>query len=203
VYIIGLTGGIASGKSTASRMLHELGACIIDADQIARYIVEPGQPAWHKLKETFGTEIILESGALNRKKLGEIVFGDTEARKTLNAITHERIKLEIDQALEKAEQDGYNIAVLDVPLLIEAGWQDMVDTVWVVYVEPRTQLARLMERDQLSEQEALSRISSQMDMDEKKKYADILIDNSGSIADTKQQIAGAWSGITKEAKTSL
>ncbi|MCX7781393.1 MAG: dephospho-CoA kinase [Negativicutes bacterium] len=195
MYIIGLTGGIASGKSTVSKQLGELGAYVVDADQIARDIVQPGEPAWKEIQRQFGPEILLADGSINRKKLGEIVFSDSEAREKLNRITHPRIELAALQAIEKAKAEGYNIAVLDVPLLIESGWQRLVDAVWVVYTDRETQLLRLMNRDNLTREAALSRIRSQMSLDEKKNYADIVIDNSGGHKDTRRQVLAAWKAI--------
>lgn len=201
MHIIGLTGGIASGKSTVSQLLQETGAYIIDADEIAHIIVEPGQPALQDIQETFGTGVLLPDGALDRKKLGEIIFNNPEARKNLDSITHDRIKIEIEKAIEKAAQDGYNIVVLDIPLLIEANWQYMVDVVWVVYIDRETQVNRLMERDSLTRAEALARIQSQLSLDEKKRYADIVIDNSGALSETREQVAAALSVLNKNAKT--
>lgn len=201
MHIIGLTGGIASGKSTVSKLLREKGAYIIDADKIARDIVKPGQPALEEIQAVFGSDVLLPDGALDRSKIGDIVFRDSTARHKLNSITHGRIKLEISEAIEKAAAAGYNIVVLDVPLLIEAGWQHMADAVWVVYTDRETQISRLMERNGLTQIEALDRIQSQMSLDEKKSYADTVIDNSGSLAETRQQVIDALAKLTKEAKT--
>jgi len=200
VHIIGLTGGIASGKSTVSKILQDLGACIIDADKIARRIVEPGQPALSEIQAAFGRGILLADGTLDRKNLGEIVFNNSTARQRLNAITHDRIKLAIGEAVEKAAAAGYNIVVLDVPLLLEVGWQHLADTVWVVYIDRETQIARLMERDGLTGTEAMARIQSQMSLDDKKVYADTVIDNSGSLAETRRQVAKALSAAQKAAR---
>lgn len=200
MHIIGLTGGIASGKSTVSKMLQDLGACIIDADKIARQIVEPGQPALSEIQAAFGRGVLLSDGTLDRKKLGEIVFNNQTARQRLNAITHARIKLEIDEAVEKAAAAGYNIVVLDVPLLLEVGWQHLTDTVWVVYIDRETQVARLMERDGLTSMEAMARIQSQMSLDDKKAYADTVINNSGSLAETRRQVTEALAVLNKSAK---
>lgn len=200
MHIIGLTGGIASGKSTVSKILQDLGACIIDADKIARQIVEPGQPALSEIQAAFGSGILLADGTLDRKILGEIVFNNPTARQRLNTITHDRIKLAINEAVEKAAAAGYNIVVLDVPLLLEVGWQHLADTVWVVYIDRETQIARVIERDGLTGTEAMARIQSQMSLDDKKAYADTVIDNSGSLAETRRQVAEALAAIQKAAR---
>jgi len=196
MHIIGLTGGIASGKSTVSKLLKEFGAYIIDADQIAREIVQPGQPALQEIEQAFGPGIILPDGSLDRKKVGGIVFKDEQALKRLNTITHNRIKLEIDKAIEKATREGYNVVVLDVPLLIEVGWQHMTDSVWVVYVDKETQIKRLLDRDNLSQEDALGRIAAQMALDEKILSADVIIDNRGSLEKTRIQIIEALSKLS-------
>lgn len=201
MHIIGLTGGIASGKSTVGEILKEQGAYIVDADQIARDIVGPGQPALKEIQAAFGPDVFLPNGELNRQKLGDVIFRDPAVRHKLNVITHDRIKLEIGEAIEKAAAAGYNIVVLDVPLLIEVGWQYMADTVWVVYVDRETQINRLMERNRLTCSEALDRIQSQMSLAEKKAHADVVIDNSGSLTLTRQQVTDALAELTKEAKT--
>lgn len=200
MHIIGLTGGIASGKSTVSKILQDLGAYIIDADKIARRIVEPGQPALSEIQAAFGSDILLADGTLDRKSLGEIIFNNPTARQRLNTITHARIKLAVDEAVEKAAAAGYNIVVLDVPLLLEVGWQHLADTVWVVYINRETQIARLMERDGLTGTEAMSRIQSQMSLEDKKAYADTVIDNSGGLAETWRQVAAALSAAQKAAR---
>lgn len=192
--VIGLTGGIASGKSTVSRMLRELGARVIDADAIAREVVEPGRPALTEIVAWLGRDILLDDGSLNRAKLGELVFGDSAARAALESITHPRITAAAKAALSAAERDGCAVAVLDVPLLYEAGWDRYVDEVWVVYVDVATQLSRLMARDSLTDSQAAARVAAQMSLEEKARRADIVIDNSGDPQDTAAQVDAAWRG---------
>jgi len=192
VYTIGLTGGISSGKSTVSAMLYELGAVIVDTDKIAREIVEPGQPAWHEIVAAFGETFLLPDGYLNRKLLGEMIFSDDSKRRQLERITHPYIQKAAQEALYDACRNGAAVAVLDVPLLIEVGWQNMVQAVWVVYVDAQTQVNRLMERDQLTRDQALARIGSQMNLQDKLPYAKVVIDNSNSLEATKKQVLTAW-----------
>lgn len=195
VYTIGLTGGISSGKSTVSAMLEQLGAAIIDTDIIARKIVEPGQPAWQDIVAAFGKSCLLPDGHINRKLLGEIIFTDDHKRRILEKITHPHIQNTAIQALQAAAQQGIKIAVLDAPLLIEVGWQHMVQAVWVVYVDAETQIERLMRRDHLERSQALARIGSQMSLREKLSYATVVIDNSGNLEATQKQVFAAWQCI--------
>lgn len=195
VYTIGLTGGISSGKSTVSAMLKQLGAAIIDTDIIARKIVEPGQPAWQDIVAAFGKSCLFPDGHINRKLLGEIIFTDDHKRRILEKITHPHIQNAAIQALQAAAQQGIKIAVLDAPLLIEVGWQHMVQAVWVVYVDTETQIERLMRRDHLERSQALARIGSQMSLRDKLSYAAVVIDNSGNLEATQKQVFAAWQCI--------
>ena len=195
MHIIGLTGGISSGKSTVSAMLAQLGAVIVDSDKIAREIVEPGQPAWQEIVAAFGEVCLLPGGDLNRKMLGDMIFADKNKRRLLDEITHPHIRNAAQQALDAAERRGAKVAVLDAPLLIEVGWQFMVQAVWVVYVDREKQVDRLMRRDHMTYSQALDRIGSQMSLCDKLSYADIIIDNNKDLAATQQQVIAAWQGI--------
>lgn len=190
--IIGLTGGIASGKSTVSKKLARLGADIIDADRIAREIVEPGQKAWEQIIAYFGKDILLPNGNIDRKKLGVYVFADVKKRQKLEQITHPEILARIREKINAAQLAGRSMAVLDIPLLIEVGWTDMVHQLWLVYVDRDIQIKRLMRRDKLTEEEAEQRLEAQMSLADKKKYADVIIDNSGPPEVTESQIKEAW-----------
>lgn len=192
MYTIGLTGGIASGKSTISGMLREFGAYIIDADEIARKIVMPNQPAWHGIVAHFGTEILLPDGKINREILGAKIFKNKAERQCLEKITHPHIKEEMQKSIAHAKSIGESVIVLDVPLLFESGWSKMVDGIWVVYVEKEIQLSRLMERNQLTRQQAQERVDAQMSLDEKVKQADVVIDNNLDIEHARMQVATAW-----------
>ena len=192
MYLIGLTGGIASGKSTVSKMLSELGAYIVDADKLAREVARPGTPAWKDIVARFGRGIINENGEIDRKLLGKIVFDDSLARADLEQITHPWIKAEVEAAIKRAEEADYAAAVLDVPLLIETGWHKLVQSVWVVFVDEKTQVERLMARDNLNYDSAMARINAQLSLKEKVKYADVVINNSTSIESTQNQVREAW-----------
>lgn len=192
MYRIGLTGGIASGKSTVSAMLAELGATIIDTDEIARGIVRPQQPAWHDIVSHFGTGILLLDGSINRSVLGEKIFKDKKERQCLEKITHPYIEKEVYALSKQAEIQGKSVIVFDVPLLFESGWQKKVDSIWVVYVEEKIQRERLMVRNQLNQEQATDRMNAQMSLAEKVKLADIIIDNNSDIEYTRRQVMMAW-----------
>lgn len=191
--IIGLTGGIASGKSTVSLMLAEKGAVIIDADQVAREIVQPGKPAWQEIVGWQGRAILLEDGTINRERLGRLVFSKKAARLKLNDIIHLRVKEEMAARTEAVlKRSPEAVLVYDLPLLFEAGMHNLVDWIVLVYVSPKVQLIRLQQRDNLSRKDALLRIQAQMPLEEKKKYAHTVIDNSASLQDTACQVDSFW-----------
>jgi dephospho-CoA kinase len=191
--VIGLTGGIATGKSFVSEYLRELGAEIIDADEIARQVVQPGKSALREIVTEFGESVLNADGSLNRKKLGELVFSDPVKLDRLNRITHPYILAEIRMLLKKFRTSNTcRMIVLDAPLLFEVGLDSLVDEVWVVAVDYHTQLKRLMNRDNLTEDEAKCRIAAQMPLDEKVEKAQYIIDNSFSPEETKQQVKRLW-----------
>ncbi|GGE17556.1 dephospho-CoA kinase [Marinithermofilum abyssi] len=191
--IAGLTGGIATGKSTVSRMLQERGAAIVDADVIARQVVEPGTEGLRRIKERFGQEVLQPDGTLDRKALGAIVFRDPAARRELNRLLHPLI---IDQMQEETRQaqrsNPARPVILDTPLLIEEKLTSLVEKVIVVYIPEALQLQRLMAREGMDEKEARRLIQSQIPIEEKKQFADVLIDNSGTLADTERQVDQLW-----------
>jgi dephospho-CoA kinase len=190
---IGLTGGIACGKSTVASMLVNLGAKLIDADQLAREVVMPGRPALLQIVERFGSQVMLPDGTLNRKALGAIIFNDPIARKDLDTITHPLIRQTMWEQMHQAEEaDKAALVVVDVPLLYESGLQGYFQKVMVVYVSEKVQLQRLMERDGLSLEAAELRLQAQMPIEQKKLLADIIIDNSGNLSDTEKQIQLFW-----------
>ena len=191
--ILGLTGGIACGKSTVSSYLQELGAPIVDADAIAIALADKGQPLYNAFVEHFGAaSALLEDGSLNRAGIGEVVFRDKEERRWMDSTTHPIIKGEMEERLKKLAEEGAAIAVIDVPLLYEVGWDDICDKVWVVSVSSEVQLDRLIKRNGLSEKLARDRINSQMSLTEKAKRADTVIDNSGTIEETRRLVLAAW-----------
>ena len=179
--VIGLTGGIASGKSYVSSILRQLGAFVIDADLVSREIIEPGSEAWEEIVKYFGHGILKEDGAIDRKALGDIVFSDEEKLALLNNITHPKIIRKIEEMIHAEEANNSKVIVIDAALLIELGMQDMVDEVWMVYVDEKTQIERLLRREDITKEQALDRIHSQISNEEKIKYADKVIDNNGTL----------------------
>ena len=194
MYKIGLTGGIASGKSTVLNWFKEKGVSYIDADLVAREIVEPGQPCLIALVNHFGQSILLEDGSLDRKALGDIVFVDQDQREAMNAIFKDYIRERFDQLTKHYETAGKKAIIYDVPLLIEHGFYKEMDQVWLVSLAPEMQLERLMERNHLSLEQAQARIDSQMSLQEKAAYADEIIDNSGSPDDLEKTLTQFWEG---------
>lgn len=190
--IIGITGGIATGKSTVSNILLKRGYPLIDADKVAREVAEIGKPAYFKIIQEFGQGILNEDKSLNRKMLGKIIFSDEEARKKLNNITHPYIFESIKEKLELLSK-GNPVVFLDIPLLFEEYYSLIqhginFDEIWLVYADKEIQVDRLMKRDNISKDEAVKKIQSQMDMEEKKKMATRIIDNSGDIKSLEEQI---------------
>lgn len=186
--IIGITGGIASGKSTVSKEFVAAGFPMIDADLVARQVVEPGTPGLNAVIEAFGQDFLTEEGQLNRKKLGQLVFSDEEELKKLNQLLSGIIRQEIYDQSQAYLEDPDRILVWDIPLLFEGGYEGDCDLLLVVYVDPETQLDRLIKRDQIDRESALERIQSQMSLDEKAARADIVIDNRGSLQETQAQV---------------
>jgi dephospho-CoA kinase len=186
---IGLTGGIATGKSTVSALLAERGSLLVDADRIAREIVLPGSPVLQQIAEQFGQAVLLQDGSLNRKALGQIVFQDPVKRKQLESITHPAIRAIMLERMRRYERDNPDkLVVVDVPLLFESGLQSLFDEVAVVYAPRDIQRQRLMARDGLTEEEAEQRLAAQMDIERKRELADVVFDNSGSLALTVRQV---------------
>ena len=186
--VIGITGGSGAGKTAICNLLKEQGASIIDADKIARKIVEIGQPALQDIENAFGKEILLDSGHLNRKKLGSIVFTDKERLKLLNEITHPRIIAEIERSLDEMQQRQKTLVVVDAPLLFETALNQLVGEIWVVVAPLEMRIQRIMERDKLSREEAKLRISSQKDPKDYLLLADVVIENDGDLQKIEKQI---------------
>lgn len=187
--ILGLTGGIASGKSTVSNFFKEQNIPVVDADEVAHAVMEAGQPAVDEIREVFGEEYILDNGEINREALGKTVFSSPSHRKQLNKIVHGEIRKRMLEEREQLVAEGYFLIVLDIPLLFEADYDHEVDEVMVVYVDKDTQKERLLKRNpKLSDSEALDRIYSQMPLDDKAKAADTIIDNTGTIEQTLKQV---------------
>lgn len=195
--ILGLTGGIASGKSTASAMLRERGARIIDADVIAREVVEPGQPAHADIREAFGEAVFHDDGTLDREALGAQVFGDANARARLNAITHPRIGQRMMQRANEARASGLSWVVYDAALIVENGIHEWLDSLIVVACSEQTQIARLMARDGIDAEAARARIDAQMPLADKLAVADYVIDNDGTLDQTRQQVAALYDEVDR------
>ncbi|MCM2359464.1 MAG: dephospho-CoA kinase [Geobacteraceae bacterium] len=190
--VIGLTGGIASGKSTVAGILEKLGAKVVDADQLSREAVMPCNPAYHAIVAAFGAGILNPDRTIDRKELGKIVFADPEARKRLEEITHPAIRALAEEMLEELRRGGAGIAFYMAPLLIESGGTSRVDEVWVVYADRETQIERLVGRDLISRAEALQRLAAQMPMEEKKRHGRVVIDNRGTPEELEQQVRKIW-----------
>jgi len=186
--IIGLTGSIGTGKSTIANRFKELNIPVVDADLIARQVVEPGEAAYEQIVETFGEEILQRDKTLDRKALGAIVFQDDTKRKKLNAIVHPAIRKEIIHQRDEYVDKGVQCVVVDIPLLYESNLIDYVDKVLVVYVDEEVQLQRVVSRDNSTEEEAKQRIASQIPVAEKAKQADEVIDNNGTVEQSFQQL---------------
>lgn len=190
---IGLTGGIATGKSTVASMLQRKGAPLVDADVIAREVVEPGSPVLGRVAEWFGSDILLADGSLNRKKLGAIVFADPTQRKALESLLHPPIRALMKERMALLERQYPDKPVIvDVPLLYESGLEAMFDAVMVVYVPAELQRERLKQRDGLTEEQAEQRLAAQLPIEEKRRRADFVIDNAGTLEETQRQIDLFW-----------
>lgn len=194
MFIIGLTGGIASGKSTVAGMLQALGAVVIDTDVLARNVVEPGCPAYQKILQNFGKDFLLSDGMLDRKKLGDFVFKDEDARKKLNAIVHPRVGEAVVEMLQRC--NPADVVVLVVPLLIEANMQGQVSEIWLCACDENMQIKRLMERDGFTEEEARLRTRAQLPLEEKKKFAHKIIDTGVTLDETRAQVTQYFNEIS-------
>jgi dephospho-CoA kinase len=197
--LVGLTGGIATGKSTVSEMLRRRGCVVIDADVLAREVVAPGEPALAAIADEFGADVIAADGTLDRKKLGAIVFRDAERRKRLEAITHPAIRERFARRIADLTGRGFaGLVVFDAPVMIESGNYKHMDRLVVVATDPGTQLARLMARDGIARDEAERKIASQMPVAEKAALADHVIDNSGDRATTERQVDRVYEALMTE-----
>ena len=185
--LIGLTGGIASGKSTVAKILAELGAAIINADSLAREVVEPEREAWREIIAAFGSDILLADRTLDRQKLRAIIFNNTDARKKLESIIHPRVRARADQRIREHTTAGYEVIVYEVPLLFEGNLQESLRPVILVACDVETQRRRLEQRDGLDQTAAQKHIDAQMSLEDKRRLADYVIENNGSLEDLQQQ----------------
>ena len=186
--IVGLTGGISSGKSTVSSYFKQLKIPVIDADEVARKVVKPNSQGAIEIRKAFGSDVFEEDGSLNRQKLGALIFSNAENRQKLDDLLQPLIKIMILDEIEEYHQKGENMIVLDLPLLFEKQYEELCEEIIVVYVPKELQLERLMRRNQYTKQEALSRIDSQLSIEEKRKRATVLLDNQGTIQQLYQQV---------------
>ncbi len=194
--VIGLTGGIGSGKSTVSQFLAELGAVIIDTDKVGHEILKSDAELWQKVVAAFGTRILTPNGDIDRKKLGEIVFGTSDSPWRLNRKIHHRMYEMVRAQIEEYRRQGAGVAVLEAPLLLEAGWTLLVDEVWVTVASESTVLRRVKERTGLSEPEALARIHSQLSSEERVKQADVVINSDCSLNELKTKVVELWDKLS-------
>ena len=193
MYRIGLTGSIATGKSTVTNMLKELGAFVIDCDKTARDVVAPGTRGLAKIEAAFGKDAVAADGSMDRVYIGDLVFRNPEMKKRLENILFPLIFEALDEELLRLEREGTTpVVFLDMPLLYEVKYDSYVDEVWLVYVPFEVQLSRLMKRNSYTKEEALLRIHSQIPVDKKKSLAQQVIDNSGTLEDTKEQVRSLW-----------
>ena len=195
--VIGLTGGIGSGKSTVSQFLAELGAVILDADKVGHEAFKPGSEIWQQVVTAFGKQIVASNGEIDREKMGKIVFGNSEARARLNRIMHPPMYDTVKAQLEEYRRQGVNVLVLEAPLLLEAGWISLVDEVWVTIASEATVLKRLAERTGLSEQESLARIRSQLPSEERIKHADVVVDTDCDLDELKAKVKKLWQELNR------
>ena len=193
--VIGLTGGIASGKSLVSERLAERGAAVIDADKVGHESYRSGTGTFDAVVEAFGKEVVGADGEIDRKALGGKVFGDPEARRRLEAIVWPAIRTLIGAELDRLRAQGERVAVVEAAVLIEADWVPLVDEVWLVTAQRETAIARLAERNGMSEEQAQARIDAQLSNEERRAHADIVIENDGTLEELDRAIEGAWAKL--------
>jgi len=190
--VIGLTGGIGSGKSTVSKFLAHLGAVVIDADKVGHEVFKPGTKAWQEVVDAFGQGIISADGTIDRRKLGEIVFSNPGARAKLNQIMHPLIYEQVKSRMEEYERKGVAIIIVEAPLLLEVGWKSLVDEVWVTSASEATVIKRLKEQKGLPEAQSLARIRAQLTDEERIRQADVVIDTDCALDELKERVEALW-----------
>ena len=193
--VIGLTGGMGSGKSTVSQLLAEFGAVVIDADKVGHEAYQHGTKTWQELVAAFGEQIVAADGSIDRKKLGVIVFGSPEQLARLNRIVHPRMFEMMQERIQQYRQQSVKVVVLDAAILFEANWTPLVEEVWVVVASEAAVVARARARTGLPEEQIRSRLRSQMPVEDKIKRADVVIRNEGTVEDLRKQVEGLWARI--------
>lgn len=197
-YIIGLTGGIGTGKSEAAKFLASLGAVHLDADAISHALTAPGGEALEPIRELFGDEMMHDDGTLNREALSQIVFSDPARRRELEGILHPRIQRDIMRGIDRAAEEGAKVVILDVPLLFETGMDALCDETWVLFADEETQVARVMMRDHIDREQAEARIQSQMPAEEKAKLATQVIPTERPMEKTHAELAALYQQVLKK-----
>ena len=198
--VIGLTGGFGSGKSTVAGMLRELGARVIDSDKVAHQLYHPGTPVFDEVVGAFGREIVGEKGEIDRRKLGQKVFGNPQALTRLNAILHPRIARRIEEILAGWRGEGVKVAVVEAALLLEAGWAPLVDQVWVTVASEGKVKERLRASKDLTDEEVEARLASQMPVEEKAKGADVVINTDGTLEQVREEVERQFRRLVRERK---
>ena len=192
MFVIGLTGGIGTGKSEVARLLRQLGAEVLDADRLGHEVYRPGTEGWRRVVEAFGPEVVGPDGQIDRKRLGSIVFGDPSALARLNAIVHPVMYRMMEERLEEMRRQGVRVAVLDAAILLEAGWRPLVDEVWAVVAPEEVAVERAVRRTGLDPEAIRARIRAQMPQEERVRHADAVIDNSGDLEHLGAQVRALW-----------
>ena len=193
--VIGLTGGIGSGKSTVSRFLAEMGAVVIDADTVGHQAYQSGTETWKDVVAAFGQEVVAADGSIDRRKLGTIVFGEPEELERLNRIVHPRMYDMMAEQIEDYRRQGVKVVVLDAAILIEANWTPLVDEVWLTVASESVVVQRVKERTGLPEEQIRSRIRSQLSNEERMKHASVVINNDGSLDELRAKVVKLWEGL--------
>ena len=190
--VVGLAGGIGTGKSAVARMLGELGAVVLEADKIGHEVYLPYTDGWQDVVATFGEDVLLPNGEVDRRKLGGKVFGNPQAMEKLNAITHPRIRERLKEGIEEAGRAGAQVVVLDAAILIEAGWTGLCDEVWVATAPEARVVQRIQARNNLSEEQIRARMASQMSTEERVKHAHVIVENDGDLEELRSKVAALW-----------
>jgi dephospho-CoA kinase len=199
--VVGLTGGIGSGKSTISRRLEQLGAVVIDVDRVAHGTYKRGQPAFDELVKRFGQSIVGDGGEIDRAKLGAAVFGNPDKMKLLTEVVWPATYRAAREAIQREREKGTAVVILEAAVLVEAGWMDTADEIWVATTQPQNAIERVMTRNGLSAQAAQERIASQLSNEERLKYADIHIANDGTLDELFTRVDEAWADLQQRLKT--